>query len=82
MKQGIRRFRLVTCELRLITYTGYFSKINSENIQLSIISNQTRYDNTINFNWNSLHAGLDNHYDVWSCKKKLHKKIKAYRKSV
>ena len=34
------------------------------------------------FNWDSLHAGINNHYKAWSCKKKKHKKIKAYRKSV
>ena len=32
------------------------------------------------FNWDSLHARLNNHYKAWSYKKK--KKIKAYRKSV
>ena len=31
------------------------------------------------FNWDSLHARLNSHYKVWSCKKKEHKKIKAYR---
>ena len=33
-------------------------------------------------NWNSLLARLSSHYEVWSYKKKKHKKIKAYRKSV
>ena len=28
------------------------------------------------------HAMLNSHYEAWSYKKKTHKKIKAYRKSV
>ena len=34
------------------------------------------------FNSDSLHARLNNHCEEWSYKKKKHKKIKAYRKSV
>ena len=34
------------------------------------------------FNWDSLHARLNSHYETWSYKKKKHKKITAYRKSV
>ena len=34
------------------------------------------------FNWDSLHARLNSHYKAWSYKKKKHKKIKAYRKSL
>ena len=34
------------------------------------------------FNWDSLHARLNSHYEAWSYKKNKHKKIKAYRKSV
>ena len=34
------------------------------------------------FNWDSLHTRLNSHFEAWSCKKKKHKKIKAYRKSV
>ena len=34
------------------------------------------------FNWDLLHARLNSHYKAWSYKKKKHKKIKAYRKSV
>ena len=34
------------------------------------------------FNWNSLHARLNNHYKAYSYKKKKHKKIKTQRKSV
>ena len=33
-------------------------------------------------NWDSLHARLGSHYKAWSYKKKKHKKIKTYRKSV
>ena len=43
-----------------------------------------KLDSTIQafFNWNSLHAMLNNHFEAWSYKKVKHKKIKAYRKSV
>ena len=34
------------------------------------------------FNWNLFHARLDSHYEAWSYKKKKHKKIKVYWKSV
>ena len=34
------------------------------------------------FNCDSLHARLNSHYEAWSYKKKKHKKIKAYRKSI
>ena len=33
-------------------------------------------------NLDLLHARLNSHYKTWSYKKKKHKKIKAYRKSV
>ena len=33
-------------------------------------------------NWDSLNARLNSHYEAWSYKKKKHKKITAYRKSV
>ena len=33
-------------------------------------------------NWDSLYARLNSHYKAWSYKKKKHKKIKAYRKSL
>ena len=38
--------------------------------------------NCIFFNWNLLYARLSSHYEAGSYKKKKHKKIKAYRKSV
>ena len=34
------------------------------------------------FNWDSLHAPLNSHYKAWSYKKKKHKKIKTYKKSL
>ena len=34
------------------------------------------------FNWDSLHARLNSCCKAWSYKKKKHKKIKAYRKSL
>ena len=34
------------------------------------------------FNWDSLYARLNKHYETWSYKKNKHKKIKAYRESV
>ena len=34
------------------------------------------------FNWDSLHARLDSHYNSRSYKKKKYKKVKAYMKSV
>ena len=33
-------------------------------------------------NWDSFHARLKNHYKAWNHKKKKHKKIKAYMKSL
>ena len=32
--------------------------------------------------WDSLHAKLNSHYEVWSYKKKKHKKIKAYTRNL
>ena len=32
--------------------------------------------------WDSLHTVLNSHYIAWSYKKKKHKKIKGYRKSL
>ena len=33
-------------------------------------------------NWDSLHGRLSSHFKAWSYKKKKHKKIKAYTKSL
>ena len=38
--------------------------------------NETHY-----FYWDFLHARLNSHCKTWSCKKRKHKKIKAYRRS-
>ena len=43
---------------------------------------QEKEANKIFFIWDSLHARLNSHYEGWSYKKKKHKKIKSYRKSV
>ena len=34
------------------------------------------------FNWDSVHAKLNSHYEAWNYKKKSTKKITGYRKSV
>ena len=34
------------------------------------------------FNWYSLYARLNSHYKAWSYKKRKHKKVKVYRKSI
>ena len=34
------------------------------------------------FNWELLHARLNNHYKAWSYNKKKYKQIKAYSKSI
>ena len=37
---------------------------------------------TFFFNWDSLHARLNSHYEAWRYKKKKYEKIRAHRKSV
>ena len=39
-------------------------------------------ERNIFFDWDSFHARLDSHYDAWSYKKRKHKKIKVYKKSL
>ena len=39
-------------------------------------------DNFFFLIWNLLHARLNSHYEAWSYKKRKHKKVKAYRKSI
>ena len=47
------------------------------------IENQDQYHwAPLFFNWDLLHTRLNSHYEALSHKKKKHKKIKAYRKSV
>ena len=41
-----------------------------------------RFYKLLFFNWDSLHASLNSHYKAWSYIKKIHKKIKVYRKSI
>ena len=48
------------------------------NVGLDILGNTF----AVFFNWDSLHARLNSRYEAWSYKKRKHKKVKAYRKSV
>ena len=50
----------------------------------SIMKFINNFHDTVLFflNWDSLHARLNSHYRAWNYKKKRHKKIKAYRKSL
>ena len=49
----------------------------------SAYQNQTKKGLVIIFfNWDSLQARLNSHYEAWSYKKKKYKKVKAYGKSV
>ena len=50
--------------------------------QSSVSNAQKHFKQAFFKNWDSLHAGLNSDYKAWSYKKKKHKKIKAYRKSV
>ena len=55
-------------------------EINSRLAASYILANEIK--NFFFFDWDSLHARLNSHYKAWSYKKKKHKKIKAYRKSL
>ena len=59
-------------------------KVNAfvEELQKINFSNYENFLVQIFFNWDSLHARLNSHYQAWSYKKKNHKKITAYKKSV
>ena len=46
-------------------------KINDWDLHLS------RYENGFFFNWDSLHARLNIHYEAWSYKKKKQKRLEA-----
>ena len=46
------------------------------------LANDPLFSREAFFNWDSLHARLNSHYKAWSYKKKKHKKIKVYRKSL
>ena len=54
---------------------------NKSDTQLEIIK-KNFYLIFLKFNWDTLHARLNSHYKAWIYKKKKHKKIKAYRKSL
>ena len=52
-------------------------------MSIKILKSQTQAENVmLFFKWDSLHTRLNSHYKAWSYKKKKHKKIKAYRKSL
>ena len=57
---------------------------DNTNIEVKIGNEKIKLTSSVKlfFNWDSLHARLNSHYKAWSYKKKEHKKIKAYRKSV
>ena len=48
----------------------------------NIWDNEKEHERIFFFNWYSLHARLNSHYEAWSYKKRKHKKVKAYRKSI
>ena len=50
--------------------------------QKVVINNKTSSSFFFFFNWYSLHASLSSHYEAWSYKKRKHKKVKVYRKSI
>ena len=55
--------------------------INKDTILVTLDVKSLYTNIFIFFNWYSLHARLNSHYEAWSYKKKKHKKVKAYRKS-
>ena len=61
----------------------FFKKMDSRVLQTSVMKffeeNSFYF---LFFNWDSLHARLNSHYEAWSYKKKKHKKVTSYRKSV
>ena len=78
---------LINCEINLILRWSANSVIVSTNIANQNatfeISDTKLYVPVFFFffNWYSLHARLNSHYEAWSYKEKKHKKVKAYRKS-
>ena len=61
------------------------NNLNPVNIYLFKVNNRNtrkRFEICFFFNWYSLHARLNSHYEAWSYKKRKHKKVKAYRKSL
>ena len=59
---------------------SYFKNETDDDEHLFNIYDKT--NKTTFFNWYSLHARLNSHYEAWSYKKRKHKKVKAYRKSI
>ena len=71
----------------LLEYLWVASRINSLSGDIEI--NTGPKSNALNqcfsislFNWYSLHARLNSHYEAWSYTKRKHKKVKAYRKAI
>ena len=56
--------------------------MNSKNKKNSKASDSCRFVFDLFLSWDSLHARLNSHYEAWSYKKKNHKTVKAYRKSI
>ena len=54
----------------------------AENKMKALIEKEVARSCFFFFNWYSLHARLNSHYEAWSYKKRKHKKVKAYRKSI
>ena len=58
----------------IYTYKRQSGYINTQIVSLDI--------NIFIYNWDSLSARLNSHYEAWSYKKRSTKKITGYRKSV
>ena len=56
---------------------GKIPKIKTKNRKIEHINKYIYF-----FNWDFLHAVINRHSKAWSYKKKRHKKVKAYRKSI
>ena len=55
--------------------------IRNEKLYRKKIKRKKSYPNPfLFFNWDSLQARLNSHYEAWSNQKKKYKKIKSYRK--
>ena len=56
------------------------NKLSSNFEKLSVSS--VDWEDNLFLNWNSLHTRLNSYYKAWSYKKKKHRKIKTYMKSL
>ena len=67
-------------------YVWEYINENLFSVFSAIIRTQKKIDHVLLFcfffNWDSLHARLNSHYETWSYKKRSTKKIAGYRKSV